>query len=114
MSCLGLGAILAVVMISPNAAKLAKISPAGSTSVAQRRKLQFTKHAIESLPSPDNGQRAYYYDAKVRGLAVAVSPAGKKVFVLYRKITGRPERLTIGPCCDLSIEQAREIGRAHV
>jgi integrase len=43
-----------------------------------------------------------------RGLALAVSPAGKKVFVLYRKVARRPERITIGPYPDLSIEQARK------
>jgi integrase len=37
-----------------------------------------------------------------------VSPLGKKTYILYRKITGRPERITIGPCADLSIEQARK------
>jgi len=40
-------------------------------------------------------------------LGVAVSPAGKKTFILYRKVAGRPERITIGPYPDLSIEQAR-------
>jgi hypothetical protein len=48
-----------------------------------------------------NGQRAYYYDVKVRGLAVAVSPAGKKTFLPYRKVAGRPERIAIGPFIDL-------------
>ena len=43
----------------------------------------------------------------VRGLAIAVSPLGKKTFILYRKVAGRPERITIGPYSDLSIEQAR-------
>jgi hypothetical protein len=41
------------------------------------------------------------------GLAMAVSPAGRKTFILYRKIAGRPERITIGLYPDLSIEQAR-------
>ncbi len=90
--------------------KMTKIATSGSTAVA-RRKFQFTRERIESLPSPKNGQRAYYYDLKVRGLAIAVSPAGKKTFVLYRKIAGRPERVTVGPFTDLSIEQAR--GRAE-
>jgi integrase len=40
-------------------------------------------------------------------LTLAVSPAGKKVFVLYRKISGKPERINIGPYPDLTIEQAR-------
>src|SRR5215469_5629900 len=77
-----------------------------STSVA-RRKFNFTRAHIESLPNPTNGQRAYYYDTKVRGLCVAVSPLGKKTFILYRKVSGRPERITIGPFVDLSIDQAR-------
>src|SRR5690242_12534475 len=89
--------------------KMTDFATSGSTVVA--RKFQFTRERIESLPCPENGQRAYYYDKKVRGLAVAVSPAGKKTFVLYRKIAGRPERVPIGPFTDLSIEQAR--GRAE-
>jgi integrase len=92
-------------MIAQNSSKLTKISPSGSTSVA--RKFNFTQRAIDSLPLPTNGQRAYYYDLKVGGLALAVSPLGKKTYILYRKIAGRPERITIGPYADLSIEQAR-------
>lgn len=82
----------------------------GSTSVARqnaRRKFGFTKKLLDKLPPPANGQRAYFYDSCTRGLALAVSPAGKKNFVLYRKVAGRPERITIGPYPDLTIEQAR-------
>ena len=46
----------------------------GSTSVAQR-KFNLTRERIEALRRPTNGQRAYYYDTKVRGLAVAVTAA---------------------------------------
>ena len=69
-------------------------------------KLNFTKKAIEALPRPA-GRRAYYSDSKTRGLGIAVTPAGKKTFLLYRKIRGRPERINIGPYPDLSVEQAR-------
>ena len=79
----------------------------GSTRVA--RKFQFSEKRINQLPSPTNGQRAYYYDATVRGLACAVTPKGKKSYVLYRKIAGRPERATIGACCDLTVDRAREL-----
>ena len=44
----------------------------------------------------------------MRGLTVAVSSTGRKNFVLYRKVAGRPERITIGLYPDLSIEQARD------
>lgn len=43
----------------------------------------------------------------MRGLALAVTAAGTKTFLLYRKIGGRPERITIGRFPDLSVEQAR-------
>jgi integrase len=59
------------------------------------------------LPVPTNGQRAYFYDDEVRGLAVAVSTGGKKTYILYRIVAGRPERITIGSCRDLSVIQAR-------
>lgn len=84
-----------------------KNATAGSTGVARRRFL-FSQEKIDRLPCPTNGQRAYYYDAKVRGLAVAVAPLGKKTFVLYRKVMGRPQRITIGPYIDLSVDQARK------
>ncbi len=97
-------------MLRKHSSKLSIIHRRGSTSVAQqaRRKFPFTRERIAALPQPTNSQRAYYYDVKVRGLAVAVSPAGKKVFILYRKVAGRPERIPIGPFIDLSVEQARQ------
>jgi integrase len=92
--------------IAADRRKSLNFATSGSTSVADR-KFNFTRERIEALPNPTSGQRAYYYDTKVRGLAVAVSPMGKKVFLVYRKVAGRPERITIGPFVDLSIEQAR-------
>jgi integrase len=94
-------------MVTSNHRKSREISARGSTSVA-RRKFHFTREHIVRLPAPTNGQRSYYYDAKVRGLAMAITPLGKKTFILYRKVAGRPERITIGPFLDLSIEQARK------
>src|SRR4051794_8725415 len=88
-----------------NLSELPKLAAKGSKLVARR--VHFTKKALDRLRTPSNGQRAYHYDTCVRGLAVAVSPAGRKTFVLYRKIAGHPERISIGPYPDLSIEQAR-------
>jgi integrase len=67
----------------------------------------FTKKDLDTLPLPAPGSRGYYRDSKVRGLQMAVYPTGRKSFVLYRKIEGRPERILIGSYPDLSIEQAR-------
>jgi len=73
-------------------------------------KLNFTRKALDAMRAPADRPRIYHHDSTVRGLAVAVSPTGRKSFLLYRKINGRPERIAIGPYPDLSIEQAR--GRA--
>ena len=96
---------MGVPMIAAQSPKLLKFAAKGSKLVAQR--LNFTKKTLDKLSGPENGQRAYHYDTNVRGLAMAVSPAGRKTFILYRKIAGRPERITIGLYPDLSIEQAR-------
>lgn len=69
-------------------------------------KLNFTKAAIESLPIPAKGW-GYHYDTKTRGLAIGVSPTGARSFVVYRKVQGKPERITLGRYPDLTIEQAR-------
>ncbi len=69
-------------------------------------KFNFTKSAIEALPIPEKGWK-YYYDLKVQGLGIGIGATGKKSFILYRKINGRPERITLGRYPDLAIEQAR-------
>src|SRR3954449_9666757 len=73
----------------------------------QAMKLNFTRKALDAIPSPSGGQRIYHHDTGVRGLAIGVSPTGRKTFVVYRKVGGRPERITLGAYPDLSIEQAR-------
>jgi len=58
-------------------------------------KFNFTKAAIENLPVPEKGW-AYHYDLKVQGLGIGIGSTGKKSFILYRKIHGKPERITLG------------------
>ena len=71
-----------------------------------RAKINFTKAKIEELPLPEKGW-TYHYDFKVQGLGIGVGSTGKKSFILYRKINGIPERITLGRYPDLTIEQAR-------
>jgi integrase len=94
-------------MFAKSSPNVREFATKGSTGVATPRRFHFTKRRIETLPVPTNGQRSYHYDDEVRGLAMAVTPLGKKTFILYRKVAGRPERITVGPYPDLSIEQAR-------
>jgi integrase len=84
------------------------IAADGSKAVAKQR-FNFTKKALQALGRPKAGA-TYFYDSQTRGLAIRVNPLGKKVFVLYRKIKGRPARVTIGDFPDMTLEQAR--GRA--
>ena len=75
---------------------------------SEGRRFGFTKDLLNRLPCPTNGQRAYYFDTKgSRGFGIAVTTTGRKNFILYRKVNGRPERIQIGPFPDLTIEQAR-------
>jgi len=71
-----------------------------------KNKINFTKKEIDALPAPDTG-RTYYHDSKVQGLVIGVGRTGKKSFILYRKISGIPERIPLGKYPDLTIEQAR-------
>src|SRR5690349_3143586 len=68
--------------------------------------LRFSKQRLAALPPPAN-RVAYYYDTEVRGLAISVGKSGRKSFLLYRKIAGKPRRLPIGDFPELSVEEAR-------
>jgi len=69
--------------------------------------LNFTIKAIESLVAPLAGQRLYYKDTKISNLVLMITDKGVKSFQVYRKINGRPVRVTLGRFPDLSVENAR-------
>ena len=101
-------------MVSQNPSTLFKFPAKGSNRVATAatRRLNFTKKAIDGLPSPTAmglsvARHVYFRDSQVRGLCLRVSSTGGKVFVSYRKIAGRPERIVLGKYPDLTIQQAR-------
>ncbi|MBI4293645.1 MAG: tyrosine-type recombinase/integrase [Betaproteobacteria bacterium] len=76
-------------------------------------RVNLTKAAIDAFPPAPKGKRAYYYDSKAKGLAVAVTDKGTKSFIVYRWVSGRPERITLGRYAQgqgpgLTIEQARK------
>jgi len=65
-------------------------------------KLNFTKAALQSLPIPAKGKRAYYRDTQTRGLAFSITDSGTRSYLLYRKIHGRPEKILIARFTELS------------
>jgi len=73
-----------------------------------KNKFNFIKKTLVNLPLPING-RTYYYDTKIRGLGVAITGKGTKTFIVYKKIDGKPERITLGHFPALSIENARTL-----
>lgn len=79
---------------------------------AARHRLNFTKPALESLPPAPAGERAYYNDARVQGLQVAVTDRGIKTFYLYKRNHGKPVRYRLGRYPDLTPESARRKAEA--
>ncbi len=72
-----------------------------------KNKLNFIKKSLVALRIPAK-KIAVYHDTTKNGLKLLVRPTGIKTFVLYRKIQGRPERITIGRFPEVTIEQARK------
>jgi integrase len=73
-----------------------------------KQTINFTKATIDSLPLPDQGKRAEYYDIKTPHLLVRVSSTGRKTFQVYRWHNGKPSRVTISIWPELSVEQIRK------
>ncbi len=76
-------------------------------------RISLTKAAIDGFPPAGEGKRAYYYDTRAKGLVLAVTDRGTKSFMVYRWVSGRPERITLGRYAQgtgpgLTIEQARK------
>jgi integrase len=76
--------------------------------MSEETALNFTKKTLDSLPLPATGQRATYRDTKTPGLQVRVTASGVKTFTVFRRVHGRPERVTLGRYPDMTIEQARK------
>jgi integrase len=68
--------------------------------------MRLTKNKIAKLPTPAEGQ-AFYRDDTLRGLAVRVTAAGTKSFVLEKLIHRRVRRITLGRCNEIAVETAR-------
>lgn len=74
----------------------------------ESKRIAFTKVRIDRLPRPESG-RPIVYDSHTPGFAVRLTPNGVRTFVLYRKIGGRPQIITIGRFPTISVKQARQI-----
>lgn len=77
--------------------------------MSDSNRFSFSKALLNKLPNPEAGKRAYYYDTKTHGLGLSITPKGTKTFILYRKIHGKPERITLGRYPNIEIDEARAL-----
>lgn len=70
-------------------------------------RFNFTKPLLEALPLPAPGKRTMYHDTRIRGLVLRVTAAGTKTFYMYRRVEGKPTKLSLGQFPDMSIDLAR-------
>lgn len=68
-------------------------------------RLNFTKKTLAKLAPKE--KRYNVFDTDVSGLGISVYPSGQKTFFHLKKVQGWPQRTTIGPFPDLSVENAR-------
>ena len=69
-------------------------------------KINFSRTAVASISAPYSG-RIYYRDEKTRGLVLDVQAGGTKTFQVYRKVNGKPTRVTLGRF-DADLPESRE------
>ena len=70
-------------------------------------KIKFTKRKLEALTPPNTGSTTYH-DTETQGLKARLAKTGTMTFFVYRKIKGRPERITIGKFPQVTVEQAKK------
>lgn len=68
-------------------------------------KIKFTKEAIQRLKPSD--KRYEVGDKKTQGLFLRIGPTGIKSFIVYKKLKGKPKRVTLGRFPDLTVESAQ-------
>ncbi|MBU0655329.1 MAG: Arm DNA-binding domain-containing protein [Gammaproteobacteria bacterium] len=76
------------------------------------RKILFGQRSVTALPIPKDGKLVTYYDTQLTGFCVRVYPTGKKVFYMYRKVHGRPERIKLDAFGTITVQQARELAQS--
>lgn len=72
-----------------------------------KRHFTFTAARLRAVLAPPAGA-VQVYDAATPGLAMRVTKAGARTFVLFRRIRGRPVRISLGSLGSMSIPDARK------
>ena len=79
--------------------------------MARKNTINFTIKTLDGLTIPINDSRPSYYDEQVNGLLIRVTNKGTKSFMVFRRINGKPKKVTLGTYPEMTIEQARRKAR---
>ena len=93
-----MGSIISIQTAAPKPKRLA----------AARTKL--TEQRIADLPKPRRGA-SYTYDSLAPSLAIRITAAGVRSFVVVKKINGKTQRITLGRFPGLRLDDARQGAR---
>jgi integrase len=93
-----MGAIVSIKTAAPKPKRL----------VVTRTKL--TEQRVADLPKPSRGA-SYTYDSSAPSLAIRVTAAGVRSFVVVKKINGKTQRITLGRFPGLRLDDARQGAR---
>jgi integrase len=85
--------------------------PASFNARRKATRLKFTEQRIAGLIPPASGV-AYVYDTVTPSLAVRVTAAGARSFVVVKKINGRAQRFTLGRIPGLRLDGARQAAQS--
>jgi integrase len=77
---------------------------------APATRLKLTELRIANLTKPQDGA-AYIYDTVTPSLAIRITSAGTRSFVIVKKINGRAQRITLGRFPGLRLDDARQAAR---
>lgn len=74
------------------------------------KRFVFTEKRVRDIePAQKDKQR--YYDTKMPGLCLVVTPKGKKTYVVYKKINGSAKTITIGTSPSITADAARSLAQ---
>lgn len=80
----------------------------------RKRVLHFTAATLVALPPAPPGKRVYYNDDEIKGFQIGVTDKGTKSYYVYKRIAGKPTRLSLGHFPDLKVPKARDKARAMI
>ena len=73
----------------------------------QKRTIRFNKTNLLALTGDPDGKRIDYQDTEMKSLYLRVTASGIKTFCVFKRVSGKLERITIGRFPAVTVDQAR-------